>query len=129
MTASRLDAGNGTREDDADDDSVDWYSVPIICVYEDRPGSGWWGAFVGRGSWIRVAGAGDVDRARCATRVVPSAKARVQLTPRKPVTSPAGEGVRIGAKGVVTGGKGGLRASGDKGIAKKIAREAFVTAW
>ena len=33
------------------------------------------------------------------------------------------------AKGVVTGGKIGLRASGGKGIAKKIAREAFVTAW
>ena len=33
------------------------------------------------------------------------------------------------AKGVVTGGKSGLRASGGKGIAKKIAREAFVTGW
>ena len=42
---------------------------------------------------------------------------------------PAGEGVRIGAKGVVTGGKSGLRASGGKGFAKKIAREAFVTGW
>ena len=36
---------------------------------------------------------------------------------------------RIGAKGVVTGGTRGLAASGGKGIDKKIAREALVTAW
>ena len=42
---------------------------------------------------------------------------------------PAREGVRIGAKGVVTGGKSGLRANGGKGIDKNAAREAFVTAW
>ena len=33
------------------------------------------------------------------------------------------------AKRVVTGARSGLRASGGKGIAKKIAREAFVTGW
>ena len=42
---------------------------------------------------------------------------------------PAGEGVRNGAKGVVTGGKSGLQANGDKAIANKIARAALVTAW
>ena len=42
---------------------------------------------------------------------------------------PAGEGVRIGADRVVTGGKIGLRTNGGKGIANKIAREALVTAW
>ena len=36
---------------------------------------------------------------------------------------------RIGAERVVTGAKIGLRANGCKGIAKKIAREALVTAW
>ncbi len=36
---------------------------------------------------------------------------------------------RIGANRVVTGAKNGLRASGGKGIAKKIVREALVTAW
>ena len=42
---------------------------------------------------------------------------------------PAGGPGRWLRKGVVTGGKSGLRASGGKGIAKKIAREAFVTGW
>ena len=42
---------------------------------------------------------------------------------------PAGERGRIGAKRVVTGAKIGLRASGGKGIAKKIPRAAFVTRW
>ena len=42
---------------------------------------------------------------------------------------PAGEGVRIGANRVVTGGKIGLRANGGKDRDKKIARVALVTAW
>ena len=42
---------------------------------------------------------------------------------------PAGEGVRIGANRVVTGGKSGLRANGGKDLDKKIARVALVTAW
>ena len=46
-----------------------------------------------------------------------------------PVHYPAGGGGRIGGERVVTGAKCGFRASGGKGIAKKIAREALVTAW
>ena len=46
-----------------------------------------------------------------------------------PVTIRQALRVRIGAKGVVTGAKSGLRANGGKGIANKIAREAFVTGW
>ena len=42
---------------------------------------------------------------------------------------PAGGGGRNWGERVVTGAKCGLRASGGKGIAKKIAREALVTAW
>ena len=37
-------------------------------------------------------------------------------------------GARV-AKRVVTGGKSSLRASGGKGFANNIPREAFVTAW
>ena len=46
-----------------------------------------------------------------------------------PVTSPAGGGVRIGAKGVVTGAKCGLRASRGKDRDKNFSREALVTGW
>ena len=46
-----------------------------------------------------------------------------------PVTTRQALRVRIGAKRVVTGAQSGLRASGGKGFAKKIAREAFVTGW
>ena len=42
---------------------------------------------------------------------------------------PPAEGVRIGAKGVVTGAKSGLRASGGKDRANRKAREALVTGW
>ena len=48
---------------------------------------------------------------------------------RMPVTARPALRVRIGANRVVTGAKIGLRASGGKGIAKKIVREALVTAW
>ena len=46
-----------------------------------------------------------------------------------PVTAPAGVAARIGAKGVVTGAKIGLRASGGKDRDKNFPSEALVTGW
>ena len=54
-----------------------------------------------------------------ATRLVLSKRARARLSPHAACRYPVGEGVRIGGKGVVTGGKIGLRASGGKGIANR----------
>ena len=75
MTASPLDAGNGTCQSDANahDDraptahssdsnyhfrgfrralaSLGWENRPFVCVYVDRPAPGWWGAFIGRVPW------------------------------------------------------------------------------
>ena len=67
--------------------------------------------------------------ARCATRVARHARAPRGRPGVHACHYPTGgRGARV-ATGVVTGGKSGLRASGGKGIAKKIAREAFVTGW
>ena len=59
MTASPPDADNRTRRGDADTvdwDSIDWEQVRFVCVLKrDRPGPGWWGAFIVRVPWIRAA--------------------------------------------------------------------------
>ena len=79
-----------------------------------------------RPAWTPAKAAADAS----AARVVAPTRARGRLKPRiPPVTTRQALRVRIGAKRVVTGAKSGLRASGGKGFAKKIAREAFVTAW
>ena len=62
-------------------------------------------------------------------RVARPARARVRPGTPAACHYPAGDGGRIGAEGVVTGGKSGLAASGGKGFAKNAAREAFVTGW
>ena len=59
--------------------------------------------------------------------VVPPTGVRVRRA-RMSVTTRRQPGALV-VKRVVTGAGSGLRASSGKGIAKKIAREAFVTEW
>ena len=67
--------------------------------------------------------------ARCATRVARHARAPRGRPGAHACHYPTGgRGARV-AKGVVTGAKSGLRASGGKGRANRKAREAFVTGW